>query len=574
MRTAGLLLGLVTVASIALTGCSKREDLKLAEFKDRSITIGQFENAYAKVLPEFLPKATGEEGKMEFLTTMLNREVMEAKADELGFDKDPAVAQGMEGFRKMTLQVAHMRKVVGEIKISEKELRDHYDKLGTSASVKQIICDRPDEAQAAHAALEGGQDFESVIKQYSKAEDAEEGGTVIALPYGQLMLEIQEPVFSLPVGGYTKPIATVGGWVILKVLKFDKTGKKPATFESMKPRLEEELKNSREAAAINRYTEKLREEYGVTWNFDALEIVYNALPPDRPLEEAPPRNQEVYPLLYFESADLDKPIVSYPGRTITIKDFSDLYDRASFYNRPRREMRLGSIRSFLMMNVMDQISGEVVRKSGIENDPEVKEVLKSKQEEIMVGLLYEDMVNNQVVATKEQMERYYSDNAEQFRQPQKRKFGLILTGDVDAARRAHEDLRAGKPVATVAAAYSIDEETLSNRGVTGELSKGDNPEIDAVGFAMTKVGQVSEPFQTSRGWMVLKLVEDAPERIFDFDEAMGRVEAAVREQEKEERLKELLAKWKDEYGVVIHEENLKKVKITERTGAEKPRARL
>ena len=102
MKFARLSLGLVAVMSIALTGCSKREDLKLAEVKDRVITIHDYEDAYARVKPEFLPKKEGDEGKREFLDTMINRDVMAVKADELGYDKDPSIAQGMEAFRRMT----------------------------------------------------------------------------------------------------------------------------------------------------------------------------------------------------------------------------------------------------------------------------------------------------------------------------------------------------------------------------------------------------------------------------------------------------------------------------------------
>ena len=102
MRIARLWLGLVAIMSIALSGCSKREDVKLAEIKDRTITIGDYESAYARVKEEFLPKAEGDEGKKEFLMTMVNRDLMAVKADELGYDKDPSIAQGMEAFRRMT----------------------------------------------------------------------------------------------------------------------------------------------------------------------------------------------------------------------------------------------------------------------------------------------------------------------------------------------------------------------------------------------------------------------------------------------------------------------------------------
>jgi parvulin-like peptidyl-prolyl isomerase len=186
----------------------------------------------------------------------------------------------------------------------------------------------------------------------------------------------------------------------------------------------------------------------------------------------------------------------------------------------------------------------------------------------MVGLLYEDMVNKQTVVTASDIQNYYNDNIAKFQTPEKRKFGIILTGDMETAARAYDELKAGKPVRTVALAYSIDDETKETMGETGELSRGEQPEIDAVGFSLQRVGDVSEPFQTSRGWMVLKLVSRGDSRTFTLEEAHGRVESALREIKNDKRLQELLTKWKEEYGVVIHEDNLAKAKITERSGAE------
>ncbi|MDH5627466.1 MAG: hypothetical protein OEY69_04140, partial [Candidatus Krumholzibacteria bacterium] len=81
-------------------------------------------------------------------------------------------------------------------------------------------------------------------------------------------------------------------------------------------------------------------------------------------------------------------------------------------------------------------------------------------------------------------------------------------------------------------------------------------------------GDVSEPFQTARGWMVLKLLERTEARTFTLQEVRPRIEAALREIKNDERLEELLAKWKEEYGVVINEKNLEKTQITERSAAE------
>lgn len=564
MRIVRLWLGLVALGLIALTGCSKREDLKLAEIKDRVITVHDYEDAYGRVKEEFLPKTEGEEGKREFLDTMINRDIMAVKADELGYDKDPSVSTGMEAFRRMTLQVAFLRKEVGEIKVTDAEVKEYYDRTGSSVSFKRILCDREEQAMEAHQALDEGLDFTSAITRFSKADDAKEGGTVITAPFGQLLGELEGPVFDLKIGEYTEPLFTAQGWVIIQVIKIDKTSKQKIAFEEVKERIRTQMAASKENLLVDRYTEELRQKYGVTWNYDSLELIFNALPPDRSIDAAQGRDQEVYPLLYFEAEDLEKPIVSYPGRTISIKDFSDLYDRASFYNRPRREMRLGGIRGFLTLNVMNDISTDAVAKSGIEKDPEVKELLDTKRDELMMNLMFEDLINKRTVVTNDRMVEFYELNKEAYRQPERRSFGVVVASNMDTAHRAQADMLAGQSVAAIASNYSLDELTLEKHGQTGLIVRGERPDIDPVGFAMTRVGEVSTPFQVANGWMVIKLMEIAPERIYTFEEARARVEAAIREQDNDDRLEELLKKWRDEYKVVIHEDNLKKVKLPKR----------
>jgi len=561
------LLGLGLIASIAVTGCAKREDLKIAEFRNRSITVAEFEDAYAKVEPQFLPKATGLEGKKEFLNTMLNKEVMAEKADELGYDKDPNVVAAMDHFKRMSLHIAYLKKQVADkVKVSDDELKEYYDNLGVSLLVKQLLTDTEPQIEEAYEALKGGMDFETACKTYSKTEDATEGGRVISVNFGGLIPELQTPLFRLPVGAYTEPVYTTQGWVIVKVLKRQEPVKKDP-YDTMHDELAKKLRAIKESVELNKFTDKLREEYGVEWNNDNISIVYNALPPDRPFDDAPGRQDEIYPLLYFDPADYDKPLVAYQGKAITIKDFSDFYDQASFFNRPRRAYRWGGIRAFLTERIMNDIAVDVVRKSKIEEDPEVAAVLQAKKEQLMVGSLYEEMVNRQIVVTASEIQNYYNDNMERFRTPEKRKFGVVLTGDIETAQQAYQEIKSGKPFRTIALAYSIDDATRETMGETAELSQGENPEIDAVGFSLQKVGDVSEPFQTARGWMVLKLMERTEARTYTLEEVRPRVEAALREIKADNRLDELLAKWREEFGVVINEKNLEKVKITERSAA-------
>jgi parvulin-like peptidyl-prolyl isomerase len=569
MRISRIWLGLVVPAVIAATGCSKREELKVAEFKDQTITVADFEAAYARVDPAYLPKATGFEGKKEFLNTMLNKYVMAYKADELGYDKNPNVTQSMEMFTRMALQVAYLKKMVADkVTVSDEEVREHWENQGVSMECKQILCDTEEQAQEAYQAIEEGLDFDTAVRQYSKNDDASTGGMVFTAAYGQMTPEVQVAVMAAPVGGVTPPVMTPQGWILMKVLRRNEGRKKP-NFDDVKEDYRTQVANLKEAIALNKFTNDLRDQYGVSWHWDNIGIVYNALPPDRDFDEAPSRLDEVYPLLLFDPVDLDKPVVTWQGgKQITIKDFSDFYDQASFFNRPRRNARYGGVRQFLIERIMNEISADVVRKSGIENDPEVVRALKAKREEILVNLLYQDVVANQTIVSEAEIKNYYEGNREVFHTAEKRKFGVILAGDVETAQQAHSELKAGKQLRVVALAYSMDEETKSNGGETGAISLGEQPEFDSVGFSLARVGDVSEPFQTSRGWMVLKLVERVDEKYFSLEEATERIETALHQEKSDQRLKELLEQWKREVGVVIYDKNLEKTKIEERSATE------
>jgi sulfite reductase alpha subunit-like flavoprotein len=194
----------------------------------------------------------------------------------------------------------------------------------------------------------------------------------------------------------------------------------------------------------------------------------------------------------------------------------------------------------------------------------VKDLLETKRDELMVSLMYEDLINKKATITYDRQQKFYEDNKEGMRQPERRKFGVVVTKDLDTAHRAQAELLEGRNVSAVASTYSTDGPTLETLGQTDLIIRGQKPELDAVGFAMTNVGDVSTPFQVDTGWMVVKLMELQPERIFSFEEAQERIEAALREQDNDDRLNELLKKWSEEYKVVLHEDNLKKVKLPQR----------
>jgi parvulin-like peptidyl-prolyl isomerase len=560
-----LLSSLLVPLAISATSCTKREDQKVAEFKDRAITVGEFEAAYQRVDPKYLPKKEGLDGKIEFVNTMLNREVMSYKADELGYDKDPAVVQGMEAYRRIGLQAGYLkRRVADKVTVSEKEIQQHYELLGSTVRLRQIVLDAPEEAEYVHDLLEDGNDFQTVCREYSKGPDASEGGNILTMVYGKTLPVLQKVLWATDVGSFTEPLYSPYGFLICQVMQKTE-GLKSEPLEEVRERVEQEVRGLKELAVLHEMTDNLRDEYGVEWYWDGLRTCFLSLPPDRNLTNPPRRSEEVYPLLLFEEIDLDRPVVSYKDKMIAVKDFSDFYDQASFFTRPRKEYRVAGVRTFLIDRIMNEIVMDEMERSKIEDDPDVARVLNAKREELMLNRLYDDMIAKQTVVTLDEALTYYQENESAFVLPEKRRFGVILTNDYESAKEAYDKIRARTRFRTVVMEYSIDEGTKRTMGETAKLNDGEQPEIDRVGFQLPRVGAVSEPFQTSRGWMILKLTEKEDARVFSFEEVRAQIDSALKELKNETRLNELLAQWKEELGVTIHEDRLREARIVERT---------
>jgi parvulin-like peptidyl-prolyl isomerase len=162
------------------------------------------------------------------------------------------------------------------------------------------------------------------------------------------------------------------------------------------------------------------------------------------------------------------------------------------------------------------------------------------------------------------MEEYYRNNTEMFRVPEERRFGVILAGSKAEAEEALRKIKSGEPFDTVSAAYSIPDLTREERMGSRPVRNGQNPEFDAAGFALASVGDMTEPFETPRGWMVLKLVERRPERIIEMEDAQRDIQGALKTLKNEERLNSLIEKWRTEIKVEIYEKNLEKANVEER----------
>ena len=130
-------------------------------------------------------------------------------------------------------------------------------------------------------------------------------------------------------------------------------------------------------------------------------------------------------------------------------------------------------------------------------------------EQILLSKVIRFEVMDTILVTDKQIEEYFEANKEKYQKDVKVRIRQILFTDTSSLQKAEEVLqriRKGEDFGKLAAEYSEDA-SKSFGGDLGYISRGSMmKEIEDIAFSL-KVGEVSEPFQSSRGIHIIKIEE-------------------------------------------------------------------
>lgn len=270
-----LILGLLT----APTARAEVLERILAVVNDEVITEQDLQVVMAPVAAQFRTQYTGQEleerlheARREFLGRVIEEKLILSEAKKMQVivkdsEVDDMVAEARNKFqsREAFLQALSEQglsekklwerfrdqimtsklvsyDVKSKVAVSPGEISEFYRtnqdefQQGERVRLQQILVRvsnrKPEEAKALAESLvkqiSEGAAFEELAKTHSEGTEAKEGGEMGWMERGQLLGEIDEKVFALPVGGVTNPIETSLGYHIFKVLE-----KQPASLKAL-----------------------------------------------------------------------------------------------------------------------------------------------------------------------------------------------------------------------------------------------------------------------------------------------------------------------------------------------------
>lgn len=565
MRRAALVFTIAILALVASCGEKDNSGRVVARVDTREITVADFELVSETIDPKFLPATDDLEGKKVLLDHMINKEIMALKAFALGYEKEEWFVNLWNGYKNPFLVSQMMDHLVArKVVVTDEEVAAYFREMHYEYTLGQIVTANEDEIIEVHEKAVAGEDFTELAKKYSIGTGAEQGGYVGSNPVGRIHWWVEEALIGMQSGDISQPLKTSTGWAILKVYRKRKV--EPIEDEIWAGK---RVKAIKEKKGIEALKEQINEDIGLQFFTDAVNIAYDALPEDTPFEDIMSYKvtRENAPRLNLDPQFRDKLICQYSDGSYTLGDFEEIYYGISLPGRPRRANGRQGIIEKIHRQIFDQVLPVyAVEEAKILEIPEAKKNYDNKKEMFLVQKLYDDQIKDEVTVTISDMRDYYAENLDKLMKLEMRDFAVVLVASHDEAQDVYKKASEGLNFGTLIGKYSVDEAAKKTFGLTGLHAKGNMPEYDEVGFMLDGPGSISMPFQSSRGWVVLKVEEVQDERLPTFEEAMDTIKKILLEQRYEEHLNEKLEKWREDFTIEIDEKAL--------AGAELKRTRL
>lgn len=158
----------------------------------------------------------------------------------------------------------------------------------------------------------------------------------------------------------------------------------------------------------------------------------------------------------------------------------------------------------VLNELIDQkLMAQEAQRRGLENDPVSIRRLEMARERILGNLLVESLVAQEV--TDESIDRMYEEQVRLQQSNDEVAIAHILVETRDQAEALLAKISRGASFESLVVNNSRDTATRMEGGNLGYVLPNEQPEPFPVIIANTREGEVSEPFESERGWHILKV---------------------------------------------------------------------
>lgn len=548
----------------------------VAKIGSTAISEDEFLERY-ELTPVFGKHKKGNEGenKLKFLYTLIAEKLWALKALEERLDTTEAMLTTFEAFQKMFVRdFVYQKEIRRSVVITEEEESEAYKRNGTKLFVNYLISTDKEEIDNLYNFLSQGIPFDTIL---AESPELEEQKTPIEIVYGQMDEEVEDILYNLKKGEFSKPILTPDGYYIFRIVN------KVETILMNQSEQDDSYKRARQIVQARKerelffkfYEERFRDTKVVA---DAKLLRSLTVQLSQVLEaKAKQRNTkqgdkiyleplEVKKILdYYLSDTLNSIIIKFPEDPITLRKFILMlgFDGFSITETSVNEVfsRLNKrTRSFIEQEL---IAREGLRK-GYQNEPEVRSSLKMWFDNYLFQMLQSKFTDT-VEVTEQEAYDFYKSYSKEYKFPLRMNIGEILTDSLEIVTKVLQEIDNGREFKELAKLYNKRESTKVNDGEYGLTPVTMLGELGRIA-SMMAIGDVYGPIKLPEGYSIIKLLDKEIEKIDDsrkqFDEMKTKIISDLKYQKVKRFLSTYTADLAIKYGIDINADVLNGIKST------------
>lgn len=412
---------------------------------------------------------------------MIGERLMVQEALKINLDKTPEFVNSYN-ISRLNLSLDKLRKeeVVDKVRVTENEIRDRFTTLYESVRLRHIFVKDKNTGEKILNALREGSDFIYMVEKES--EDMEEtkkrGGDIGFKRRSELAKEIAEVAFALREGEVSGLIETENGFHIVRIEgRRIPEGEIP---EREKKSIERSIFIEKERERNTEYLISLRKNATIIINEDILKAVRR----EDELDEGK------VAIATINSEDVKRDDLLRRLKSSKVTDSEEEADKFK--------------KKFLDSIITNKLLDREIAKRNYEQDIDFRYLLLRMRDANLVKLFKSKIVGNAARVDNEEIEEYYGDNMEVFREPEKVRMSIIKVSEKESAEKIIEELKRGADFGMIAAEMSEDP-TASRKGDAGWLDINTLSSDIALKLNETEIGGIAGPFNIDNNFLIIKL---------------------------------------------------------------------
>lgn len=519
------------------------------------------------------PNENPEKQKEDLLYSIIAEKLWADAAKSEGFDTTAIMRLSFNDLKDMYLRDAlYKRMVASKIKMTNSMLQQALNRNKYELYVSYIVSYNKNQINLIYKRLISGADFNSFLPGKGKTSSSLKP---VVITFGKSPKYLEDKIFKLKVGQFTKPIKTTNEWIIFKLIKKEKkhyTSNKEAKNDISKVH---GIVRDRIAARIEtEYKQKLLAHKKISTNGYLFWSIANNLikilkehKKEGKIKKGSQLTLEDDDIYKFEKAlgpdTLSMVFVKFKKNPVTVEQFLRQFIFEGFYVNT---LNPNTIRLQLESRVKRFIELEILTRKaysmGLENLPEVKKPIEIWREHYL-STLWKRSILKKIKVTKKEAYNFYEKTHNKIIVPKEVNIIEVLTKNLDVVKKVLDGLAKGESLRKLAKLYTIRKWTKPKGGEFGFFPVTMYGEIGRVADKM-KIGEIYGPLKTKNGYSIFKLIGIKKAKL-KYASSFNDVKNEITKQLKAKMVKNILIKktveFAEKYGVTVNQNLLKSLKV-------------